>query len=271
MSALDLTDTHCHLNFGSYDGDRDDVLRRAGAAGVRRVIIPAIDLNTCQQALEIAEKHEGIFVAVGIHPNSCNDFNADLLDDLRRFAGHDRVIAIGEIGLDYYWDKCPKATQQSALEVQLELAAELKLPVILHNREAGDDLIALLEAWAPGAPPGMRERRGVLHSFSASADVARRAIELGFYLGFTGPITYRNADALRDIAVNVPRARLLIETDGPFLAPQQHRGKRNEPAYIRFINEKLADLHGISSDAMARQTTANAEKLFALPRARSRN
>ena len=212
-----------------------------------------------------------MYVAVGIHPNSCGDFDDDCLDALRRLAAHERVIAIGEIGLDYYWDKCPKAKQKEALEAQLELAAELSLPVILHNREAGSDLLAVLAAWAPSTPAGMTNRRGVLHSFSASADIARRAISLGFYLGFTGPITYKKADELRAVAAEVPLERIVIETDGPFLAPQRHRGKRNEPAYVRFINDKLAELRGITPESMAEQTTRNAETLFALPGARSRD
>ena len=178
MSNVDLVDTHCHLNFHRYDADRDLVLRRARAAGVKRIIIPAIDLESCRQALDLAEKHDGLYVAVGIHPNSCSDFSTSSLGALRRFAVHERVVAIGEIGLDYYRDRCPKAMQQAALEAQLELAAELALPLIIHNREAGADLITILEGWAPSAPPSLSERLGVLHSFSASADIARRALSL---------------------------------------------------------------------------------------------
>ena len=265
MSASRLIDTHCHLNFNSYDEDREEVIRRAREAGVDRIIIPAIDLRSCQQALALADCHAGLYVAVGVHPNSCGDFSPSMLGEMRRLSHHKQAIAIGEIGLDYYWDKCPPKKQWRALELQLGLATELQLPVILHNRESSDDLMAILEAWAPSVSPGMKERLGVLHSFSASAKVARRALELGFYLGFTGPITYKKAHELRVIAADLPIDRMLIETDGPFLAPQQRRGKRNEPSYVRFVNERLAELKGLSIDDMARQTSLNAERLFALP------
>ncbi len=263
MSALELVDTHCHLNFTSYDQDRAEVLERARSSGVRRIIVPAIDLDSARQALALAEQHKEVFAAVGIHPNSCSDFQATQLDELRALAQHRSVVAIGEIGLDYYWDKCPKPMQHRALEAQLELAAALERPVILHNRQAAEVLIATLEAWSPSAPVSLRDRLGVLHSFSASPAVALRAVELGFYLGFTGPITYKNADELRDIAAGAPIERLLIETDAPFLSPQPRRGKRNEPAYLAYINERLAALRGISATAMARQTSANARRLFA--------
>lgn len=265
MAAPRLVDTHCHLNFHSYDEDREEVLLRARAAGVDRIIIPAIDLESCQQALALADCHACLYVAVGIHPNSCANFSASLLRQLRGFAQHKRVVAIGEIGLDYYWDKCPPAKQRRALELQLDLAAELQLPIIIHNRDASADLIAILADWAPSASSKMTGRLGVLHSFSASAQVAQRALELGFYLGFTGPITYKNADELRAVAARVPVDRLLIETDGPFLAPQQRRGKRNEPSYVRDVNQRLAEVRGVSVAAMARQTTLNAERLFSLP------
>ena len=264
MPAPRLIDTHCHLNFTSYDEDREDVLRRAREAGVDRIIIPAIDLESCEQALSLADSHAGLYFAAGIHPNSCRGFSPSALEALRDFARHKLAIAIGEIGLDYYWDKCPPAKQRRALELQLELAAELRLPVILHNRESSADLLAILEAWAPSVSPDKKGRLGVLHSFSASAEVARRALDLGFYLGLTGPITYKKAQELRAIAADAPVDRLLIETDGPFLAPQQRRGKRNEPSYLRYVNERMAQLKGLSFDDMARQTTLNAERLFSL-------
>ena len=261
---MDLVDTHCHLNFRRYDDDRAAVLERARSAGVQGIIVPAIDLESCQQALALAQSEPGIFAAVGTHPNSSADFSAATLDELRKLADQPKIVAIGEIGLDYYWDKSPKPAQWRALESQLALASELELPVIIHNREASDDLMAILGNWARTAPPKLRERLGVLHSFSACAAVAKRALELGFYLGFTGPVTFKKADALRDIARRVPRERILIETDGPFLAPQRRRGKRNEPAYVRFVNDKLAELHGLPAAEMARQTSRNAETLFAL-------
>ncbi len=270
---MELVDSHCHLNFHQYDHDRTEVLRRAFNAGVKRIIIPAIDLETCGQGLKLCAAESGIYVAVGIHPNSSSNFDVSDIDELRRLANNAKVVAIGEIGLDYHWDTSPKSQQWRAFEAQLALASQLELPVIIHNRDrrvdtapsASSDVIAILENWAPAVPAKLRGRLGVLHSFSASFEIAQRALELGFYLGFTGPITFKKADALRDVARSVPIDRLLIETDGPFLAPQQRRGKRNEPANVRFINAKLAELHGLPPKEMARQTTSNAEQLFALP------
>jgi len=260
-----LVDTHCHLNFSRYDGDRAAVLQRARAAGAGRIIIPAIDIASAEAALALAAEHTGLYVAVGIHPNSSQDFRPAAIATLQALAAAKSVVAIGEIGLDYYRQRVPKAPQQSALARQLALAAELGLPVILHNRDAGDDLLALLEDWAPSAPPSLQGRLGVLHSFSASANIARRALGLGFYLGFTGPLTFKKAAGLRTIAQETPRDRLLIDQDAPCLGPAPRRGKRNEPADLPYINAKLAELQGLSAAAMARQTTANAERLFALP------
>lgn len=262
---MELVDTHCHLNFRSYDSDRAQVLQRARAAGVIRIVVPAIDLDSCQQALKLTASNHNIFAALGIHPNSSDGFVDGTLEPIRKLAGNAKVVAIGETGLDYHRDKSPKNRQWRAFESQLALASELELPVIIHNREASIDLMAMLENWAPGAPSSLHGRLGVLHSFSASGDIAERALALGFCLGFTGPITYKNADQLRDIARLTPISRILVETDGPFLAPQQRRGKRNEPACLLFINEKLAELHCVSPDEMARRTTSNAERLFALP------
>lgn len=259
---MELVDTHCHLNFRNYDSDRAQALQRARAADIVRIIVPAIDLDSCQQALKLAASFEDIFAAVGIHPNCSGGFVDSTLKPLRQLASNAKVVAIGEIGLDYHWDKSPKPTQWRAFESQLRLASELELPVIIHNREASDDLMAMLENWAPGAAASLHGRLGVLHSFSASGEIAERALALGFCLGFTGPVTYKKADELREIARRSPINRILIETDGPFLAPQQRRGKRNEPAYLHYINQKLAELHCVTPAEMARQTTCNAERLF---------
>ena len=264
MSPPPLIDTHCHLNFHSYEDDRAAVLQRANEAGVSRIIVPAIDRDSCHQVLHLAESYEGTYAAVGIHPNSSLEFDESVTETMREMTNRLAVVAIGEIGLDYHWDKSPKRTQHGALERQLELAAQTKLPVIIHNRDAGPDLMAILDSWAPTVPASLAGRLGVLHSFSATYEIAQRALDLGFYIGFTGPITFKKADALRDIARRIPLNRLLIETDGPFLAPQKRRGKRNEPAYLAYINEKLAELHAVSADEMAWRTTANAERLFAL-------
>jgi TatD DNase family protein len=261
-----LVDTHCHIDFNAYDEDRAAVLLRASEAGVTRVINPGIDLPTSQTALQLSEQFEGVFAAVGVHPNSTHDFQAGMLDDLRDLArSSSKVVAIGEIGLDYYWDKSPKSTQMAAFEAQLTLASELELPVIIHNREASEDVMAVLETWTKSLPASLKDRPGVLHSFSAPHSIAERALAAGFYLGFTGPVTYKNADDLRSIAAVVPQDRILVETDGPFLTPVPYRGKRNEPAYIPLIVDRLAALKQMASVELGRATTANAACLFGLP------
>ncbi|MEO8609768.1 MAG: TatD family hydrolase [Chloroflexota bacterium] len=262
---MKLIDTHCHFNFDSYDADRETVIANAGAVGVTRIINPAVDLETSHAALQMAAQYPGVFAAVGIHPNSSKDFDLSWIETIRQLATQPKVVAIGEIGLDYHWDESPKEKQIEAFEAQLALAAELELPVIIHNREASDDVIVILEHWATNLPEALRERPGVLHSFSAPKAIAERALNSGFYLGFTGPITYKNADDLRRIAASIPLERMVVETDGPFLTPIPHRGKRNEPAYIPLIVERLATLRQISVEAMAEATTANAERLFKLP------
>ncbi len=264
MPLPSLVDTHCHLNFRAYAADLDEVMNRASDAGVRQVIVPAIDLDSCGEAFALTQKYSSLCCALGIHPNSSSDANPPCIEQIRDWSHRDKVVAIGEIGLDYYWDKSPKHVQIQWFEMQLELAAERGLPVIIHNREAGNDLLDILESWAPNLSPDRRNRPGVLHSFSGDNAQAERALALGFYLGFTGPLTFKNAGELRHIAQSTPRDRLLIETDGPFLTPHPYRGKRNEPAYLPHINDKLAELHDVSPIEMARQISANAEKLFSL-------
>jgi TatD DNase family protein len=259
-----LVDTHCHLNFNVFDDDRLDVIRRADENTVTQMIIPATDLQTSGEALGLAQIHQGIFAAVGVHPNSTADFGAEHLAEIEALAQSPKVVAIGEIGIDYYWDKSSKAQQRIAFEAQLSLAAQLELPVIIHNRDASEDVLAILESWVSTIPDSLKNRPGVLHSFSASEAIAERALAAGFYLGITGPVTYKNADSLRHIAASIPMERLLIETDSPFLTPVPYRGKRNESAYVRLVAERIATLRQIPYHDFAAQTTKNAEDLFRL-------
>ena len=259
-----LVDTHCHLNFRAFAEDLPPLLQRAKAAGVDRIIVPAIDLASCDEALKLAREYGGISCALGIHPNSASDFDLAHLRQIRKLASDEHVVAIGEIGLDYYWDKTPRRAQIDAFEAQLELAADLGLPVIAHNRESTADALSVIEAWTPTLPDNLRQRPGVMHSFSGNLKDAERALAAGFYLGFTGPITFKNAADLRSVAAATPLERLLIETDAPFLTPHPKRGKRNEPALLPLINAKLAQIHGLTTDEMARITSGNAERLFAL-------
>jgi TatD DNase family protein len=256
---MKLVDTHCHLDFESFAEDRDAVVARALDAGVSRIIVPALEPENWQAVLDLAERYGGVYTAVGVHPNSSAEWQDGWIDDLRRLAQHDKVVAIGEIGLDYYWDKSPKETQQRALRLQLELAHELDLPVIIHNRESDADVLRLLAE----SPLAGKANAGVLHSFSSGLEIAAVVLEMGFYLGFTGPVTYKKADDLRAIAAKVPADRILVETDAPFLTPQPHRGQRNEPAYVAFVAEKCAEMRGVDTAVFAQQSTQNAERLFA--------
>jgi TatD DNase family protein len=255
-----LIDTHCHLDFERFDADRDAIVARAAEAGVTQIVVPAIDLSNCRTVLALAEKYKGVFAAVGVHPNSSAEWQDSWIGVLRDLAQHPKVVAIGEIGLDYYWDKSPKAAQHRALGLQLELAAELDLPVIIHNRESSADVIQLLS----DSPLVGQANPGVLHSFAADWATAVSALDLGYYLGFTGPVTFKKADELREIAAKVPEDRLLVETDAPFLTPHPYRGKRNEPAYVVYVAERLATERGVATAVLAQQTTANARRLFSV-------
>jgi TatD DNase family protein len=286
-----LTDTHCHLDLEQFDADRGEVIERAAQAGLTRILIPGLDLPSSRRAVDLAESHPMLFAAVGVHPTESLSWNSEKRDGLEALARADpalspaagaalslsksegKVVAIGEIGLDYYWDSAPHDRQQTVLREQLDLAAELALPVVIHLREKGDapdgdcaeDLLAILARWVrklQGGQHPLAERPGVLHSFSGSLASARKASDLGFYIGVTGPVTYKNADAKREVIRQVPLEKLLIETDGPYLAPVPQRGRRNEPAFVRHIADKIAELHHISPEEAANVTTENAKRLF---------
>lgn len=253
-----LTDTHCHLDLHHFDADRDEVLARARAAGVGRILIPGIDLAQSRQALALAEKHPELRVAVGVHPNDSQSFGPEAQANLRELARHPKVDAIGEIGIDLYWKTVPLEEQQRAFRAQLALAAELNKPVIIHDREAHLEVLSVLRDQAP--PAGV-----VLHAFSGDQALAAEAVALGFYLGVDGPLTYKKNDGLRAIFAAAPLDRILIETDAPYLTPQPKRGARNEPAYVRWVAEKLAEVRGLTLDEVTRATTENARRLFRWP------
>ena len=267
-----LTDTHCHLNFDRYHGDLDAVLDRSRAAGLQRILVPAIDLESSREILTLVEKYPLLFAAVGVHPNSGRSWNNKSLTGLRNLADHPRVVAIGEIGLDYYRDRTPRDLQKEILQDQLDLALETNLPAVLHVRNQSEedracieDLLTILEKWVANAKPPIRDRPhkpGVIHSFSGNMQESKQALRLGFFLGITGPVTYRNAGTLREVVKAAPMDRLLIETDGPFLSPQEKRGKRNEPAHVCYIVDKISEVIGQPVDRVAEQTTANAAALF---------
>lgn len=260
-----LVDTHCHLDFNSFTDDRRLVVDRARQNGVERILNPAIHLASSYEILKIAESFDDIFVAVGVHPNEALSWESDTLVKLREITQHPKVVAIGEIGLDYYRDYSPPDLQKRVLIEQLELAAELSLPVIIHNRQATEDVLELLTAWhatlAKNDSP-LQDRPGVLHSFSDQLPLAKQAIDSGFFIGFTGPVTYRNAHALQEVARTIPLECMLIETDAPFLPPHPHRGTRNEPAFVHLVAEKIGELRKVDYHTVAESTTINAKRLF---------
>lgn len=250
-----LVDTHCHLDFDRFDADRAAVVTRAVAAGVGHIVVPAIDLENCTAVLALADQFPEVYAAVGVHPNSTAKWQDGWLHTIRELAQHKKVVAIGEIGLDYYWEKSPQAVQHHAFRQQLQLAAELDLPVIVHNREASADVVRMLRETTGN---------GVLHSFAADWDTAVQVLDMGYYLGFTGPVTYKKAAELRQIAAQTPLDRIVVETDAPFLAPEREgkRPSRNEPAFVVQVAERMARERGMDTAVFAQHTTQNARRLF---------
>lgn len=259
-----LTDTHCHLDFSHYDNDRQAVLSRAWDSGLIRILIPGVDIATSQRAVQIASAEARIFTAIGVHPNSSNTWNNDSLSDLQLLASRKKVVAVGEIGLDYYRDRAPRQLQRAVFQKQLLLAQELGVPVIIHTRNTSPeerscikDVIAIIEDWNP-----VIKYPGVVHSYSGNQNEAEKLLSLGFMIGITGPVTYKNASSLKEIVASLPIESLLIETDGPFLTPHPHRGKRNEPAYVQYIGEEISRLKKQPVEAVYWQTAVNADNLF---------
>jgi len=224
-----------------------------------------VDLDSSRRAVTLGEQYESIYAAVGIHPHDAKKLDGATLAELRELAQKPKVVAVGEIGLDYYRDLSPRDVQRRAFRAQLAWAAKLGKPAIIHDRDAHEEIMNTLIEWAEGlSNSALDGRLGVLHTFSGDLDMAKRAIDLGFYISISGPVTYRNARQLPEIVRALPLERLLVETDCPFLAPEPHRGKRNEPAYTRLVAERIAELKGIPFDDLARATTANAQHLFKL-------
>ena len=280
-----LTDTHCHLDFNKFDEDRDEVIQRAMGAGITRMLIPALELESGLAAIKLAESHPNLYAAVGFHPTDLQKWNESSIEDLRALilphtppspkSRESKIVAIGEIGLDYYWIKEPdkRAQQRDVLKQQLKLAQEANRPVIIHMREEGDawfgqasiDLLEILSEWHQdllALHHPLAEKPGVLHSYNGNLETAQRAIGLNFHIGITGPVTYKNAEEKRGIVRRLPLERLLIETDSPFLAPVPQRGKRNEPAFVAYIADKIAEIHMTTREQVAEITTMNAARLF---------
>ncbi|HET9888200.1 MAG TPA: TatD family hydrolase [bacterium] len=253
-----MIDSHCHLNAGVFAADLEDVVRRAQDAGVTGILVPGIGLEESARAIEIAERFEIVRAAVGIHPHESLQWNEAAEGRIRAWAEHPKVAAIGEIGLDFYRDWSPFDAQRTAFAGQLRLAKELDLPIVVHDREAHEEILRALEA------PEHRGLRGVLHCFSGGKDEARRAMDLGFHISFTGSLTYDRGRS-DPILESVPLARLLLETDAPWMAPVPHRGKRNEPAFVTHVADALARKVNRTREEVLQVTSAAAEQLFRFP------
>ena len=258
-----LIDTHTHLDDHRFDRDREGVVARAQEAGVHTFITIGCDLATSRAAVALADRYPFVYATVGVHPHEVRHVKDDWFTELRDLARHPKVLAYGEIGLDYHYDHSPRDIQRARFREQVRLARELPLPIVIHTREAQEDTIAILKEEQAS------EIGGIFHCFSGDAWLAKDALDLGFYVSFSGVITFHNATMLREIAVTVPMDRLLIETDCPYLTPVPHRGKRNEPAYVKLVAEQIARVRSarepMSVEEVGQITSANARRAFKIP------
>ncbi|MCH4072187.1 TatD family hydrolase [Pseudoramibacter sp.] len=260
-----FVDTHCHLDDPAFEEDLDAVIGRAREQGIAWILDPGTTVATSERAAALARQYDTVYAAVGIHPEDCADASAEDLDQIENLAQREKVLAIGEIGLDYHWDENPPKAQQKAIFArQLEMAGALGLPVIIHDRDAHGASVDLVKSSAFNPDAG-----GVFHCYSGSVETARILLDRGFYLGFDGPITFKNNKKSPEVVAFAPLDRLLIETDSPYMAPVPHRGKRNEPAFVADIAAKMAEIKNLPVEKIAEATTANAKRLFHLEEGRS--
>lgn len=253
-----LIDTHAHLDSSRFNKDRAEVIKNARDTGVSYIVNIGADLKSSRYSVKLAREYPFIFATVGIHPHDAIGLDANVLAELEKLAGEEKVVAIGEIGLDYYYDHSPRDIQRAAFIDQLVLAKKLNLPIVVHSREAEEDTMNILkEHYRQGGT-------GILHCFSGSLKMAREALELGFYLAFGGIVTFKNAGGLLEVLEELPLDRILLETDCPYLSPVPYRGKRNEPAYLPYVAEKIGEIKGVSLEEVAEITTANAIRVYNL-------
>lgn len=253
---ISLTDTHAHLDFFGSDKVIEAVVSRAKENNVTRIITVADKLESSYRAVELAQKFDGVYAAVGVHPHDAKSVSQDTIKELRELAKDPKVVAIGEIGLDYYKDYSPRIVQQKVFAQLIELANELGLPAIIHDRDADDDILRII------AEHGLK--RGVFHCFSSDVSFAEIALSMNFYISIAGPVTFKNAGKLIDVAKFVPLTKLLVETDSPYLTPHPFRGRKNEPSYVRFVAEKIAEIKGTKVSAVAASTQENVSILFSI-------
>lgn len=251
-----LFDSHCHLNAETFDGRHDEVIQAAQEAGVAYMAVVGFDYETINRGIRLAEAYDNIILALGWHPTQASSFDDQAKDFLKDKLGHPKVHMLGEIGLDYYWDTATPRDQEAAFRYQIQLAKDLNLPITIHNREATEDVYQIL------SQEGLPARGGIMHSFGGSPDQVQPFIDLGMHISFSGVVTFKKTDQVRQASRLVPADRLLIETDSPYLAPVPYRGKENQPAYVLEVAKVLAQVRGVPVEEIARQTTQNAFDLF---------
>ncbi|AOY75486.1 TatD family hydrolase [Clostridium formicaceticum] len=251
-----LFDSHAHLDDGRFDEDREEVIIEAQKRGLQYILNPGADLQTSMKAVALAEKYDMIYAAVGVHPHDVKDMDENTLSALKSLCSREKVVAIGEIGLDFHYDHSPRETQRKWFRKQIELAKEVELPIIIHDREAHGEVFDILQEYDAG------EIGCVMHCYSSSVEMAREYIKRGIYISLAGPVTFKNAKKTYEVAQHIPLEWLLIETDCPYLAPVPYRGKRNEPAYVTYVANTIAEAKGISFEEVVRKTNENARRLF---------
>jgi TatD DNase family protein len=255
-----LFDTHVHLNADQYKDDLTEVIERALATGVSHMVVVGFDRPTINKALELAETYDFLYAAVGWHPVDAIDMKDEDLIWLEELSAHPKVMALGEMGLDYYWDKSPKEIQKEVFRKQIQLAKKVNLPIIIHNRDATADIVEILKEEKADTVGG------IMHCFSGSVEIAKECVEMNFYISLGGPVTFKNAKQPKKVAEEIPLERLLIETDCPYLTPHPFRGKRNEPSYVKLVAEEISRIKGVPFEEVSRITTENAKKIFGIIR-----
>lgn len=251
-----LFESHAHIDDSRFDQDRDEIIQRAKDAGLSYILNPGADLGTSVKAVNLAEKYEMVYAAVGVHPHDVKDMDEDTIEVLRSLCSKEKVVAIGEIGLDYYYNHSPKDAQRKWFERQIQLAQEVALPIIIHDRDAHQEIFDILKQYNAGS------LGCVMHCYSGSVALAKEYVKRGIYISLAGPVTFKNAVKTHEVAKEIPLEWLLVETDSPYLTPVPHRGKRNEPAYVKFVAQTIAEAKGISLEEVSKQTTENAKRLF---------
>ncbi len=256
-----IIDTHAHIDVSDFDEDREAVIERARENGVQYMVNIGCDIESSYRSMELAEQHDFIYATAGIHPHDVKSINGDTYAHLRQLLLHPKVIALGEIGLDFFKNYSPQDVQRTHFRNQIQLAREMNKPIIIHSRDAKEDIIAILSEFYPNNP---NAQSGIFHCFSGDQELADKALEMGFYISFSGSVTFKKAEALREVAKTIPADRLFAETDCPYLTPVPHRGKRNEPAYVNFTAEKLAEIRGLKIDDVQRTMALNFFELFGI-------